>query len=69
MAALAEYLKKTDPTAKVVFIGPCTAKKDLSVIAPKGHWYTQAPHWMHLLSSMAAALSSVIEMAFTLQAT
>lgn len=27
MAALAEYLKKTDPTGKVVFIGPCTAKK------------------------------------------
>ena len=27
MAALAQYIKKTDPTAKVVFIGPCTAKK------------------------------------------
>ncbi len=27
MAALAEYIKKTDETAKVVFIGPCTAKK------------------------------------------
>lgn len=27
MAAIAQYLKKTDPTAKVVFIGPCTAKK------------------------------------------
>lgn len=27
MAELARYLKKTDPTAKAVFIGPCTAKK------------------------------------------
>ena len=27
MAALAKYVKETDPTAKVVFIGPCTAKK------------------------------------------
>ena len=27
MVALAEYIKRTDKTAKVVFIGPCTAKK------------------------------------------
>lgn len=27
MAALAKYIKGTDPGAKVVFIGPCTAKK------------------------------------------
>ncbi len=27
MAAIAKYIKSTDPTAKVVFIGPCTAKK------------------------------------------
>lgn len=27
MAALAKYIKSTDATAKVVFIGPCTAKK------------------------------------------
>lgn len=27
MATLAKYLKSTDPTAKVIFIGPCTAKK------------------------------------------
>ena len=27
MAALAKYIKKTDETAKVIFIGPCTAKK------------------------------------------
>ena len=27
MAALAKYIKSTDPTAKVVFVGPCTAKK------------------------------------------
>lgn len=27
MAALAKYLKSTDSSAKVVFIGPCTAKK------------------------------------------
>lgn len=27
MVALAEYIKKTDPTSKVIFIGPCTAKK------------------------------------------
>ncbi len=25
--ALAKYIKETDPTAKVIFIGPCTAKK------------------------------------------
>ena len=27
MGRLAQYIKSTDPTAKVVFIGPCTAKK------------------------------------------
>lgn len=27
MAAIAQYIKKNEPTAKVVFIGPCTAKK------------------------------------------
>ncbi|NLI22947.1 MAG: 4Fe-4S binding protein [Clostridiales bacterium] len=27
MAALGRFIKRTDPTAKVVFIGPCTAKK------------------------------------------
>ena len=27
MAALGQYIKKTDENAKVVFIGPCTAKK------------------------------------------
>ena len=27
MAMLARYLKKTDPAARVVFIGPCTSKK------------------------------------------
>lgn len=27
MATIAKYIKKTDPEAKVVFIGPCTAKK------------------------------------------
>ncbi|MEA4912330.1 MAG: 4Fe-4S dicluster domain-containing protein [Oscillospiraceae bacterium] len=27
MATIAKYLKQTDPAAKVVFIGPCTAKK------------------------------------------
>ncbi len=27
MATLAKYLKSTDPEAKVIFIGPCTAKK------------------------------------------
>ena len=27
MAALAKYIKQTDPESKVVFIGPCTAKK------------------------------------------
>ena len=27
MAALAKYIKSTDPDSKVVFIGPCTAKK------------------------------------------
>ncbi|HBY72077.1 MAG TPA: ferredoxin [Lachnospiraceae bacterium] len=27
MTAISRYIKKTDPTSKVVFIGPCTAKK------------------------------------------
>ena len=27
MATIAKYIKKTDPSSKVVFIGPCTAKK------------------------------------------
>ena len=27
MVAVAQYIKETDPTAKIVFIGPCTAKK------------------------------------------
>lgn len=27
MATIARYIKQTDPSAKVVFIGPCTAKK------------------------------------------
>jgi len=27
MTAISKYIKKTDPTSKVVFIGPCTAKK------------------------------------------
>ncbi len=27
MVALAQYIKEKDPTAKVIFIGPCTAKK------------------------------------------
>ena len=27
MAAIAKYIKGTDPTARIVFIGPCTAKK------------------------------------------
>ena len=27
MVALAKYVKQTDPTSKVIFIGPCTAKK------------------------------------------
>lgn len=31
MIAAARYIKKTDPEAKVVFIGPCTAKKSEAV--------------------------------------
>jgi len=37
MATLAKYIKHTDETAKVVFIGPCTAKKgefQLDTVAP-----------------------------------
>lgn len=26
-AEIAKYIKETDPTSKVIFIGPCTAKK------------------------------------------
>lgn len=28
MATIAKYIKKTDSTAKIIFIGPCTAKKE-----------------------------------------
>ena len=42
--------------------------KDLSLIAPNGHWYTHAPHEMHLSWSIDAALSSLIEIALTLHA-
>ena len=37
MAAIGEYIKKTTPNAKIVFIGPCTAKKaeaQLSEVRP-----------------------------------
>ncbi|MEG2860413.1 MAG: 4Fe-4S dicluster domain-containing protein [Clostridia bacterium] len=37
MARIAQYIKKTDPSAKVVFIGPCTAKKgeaQLDTVSP-----------------------------------
>ena len=27
MATIAKYIKEQDPTAKIIFIGPCTAKK------------------------------------------
>lgn len=27
MGAIAKYIKETDPTSKIIFIGPCTAKK------------------------------------------
>lgn len=27
MATIAKYIKETDPTSKIIFIGPCTAKK------------------------------------------
>jgi iron only hydrogenase large subunit-like protein len=27
MAVLAKYIKETTPGAKVIFVGPCTAKK------------------------------------------
>ena len=27
MAIISKYIKETDPDAKIVFIGPCTAKK------------------------------------------
>ncbi len=38
MAALARYIKATDATAKVVFIGPCTAKK------AEMHWDSVKPY-------------------------
>ena len=38
------------------------------MIAPKGHWYTHAPHAMHLSLSMLAALFSFMEIAFILHA-
>ena len=38
MAELGKYIKETDPTAKVVFIGPCTAKKkEAQLEAVKAH--------------------------------
>ena len=38
------------------------------MMAPKGHWYTQAPHWIHLELLISAAFCSFMEIAFTLQA-
>ena len=37
-------------------------------MAPKGHWYTQAPQAMHLSLSIVAFLFSPMWMAPTLQA-
>ncbi len=34
MATIAKYIKQTDPSAKIVFIGPCTAKKQ-EVLLPE----------------------------------
>ncbi len=37
MARIAKYIKETDPTAKIIFIGPCTAKKmefQLETVSP-----------------------------------
>ena len=43
--------------------------KLLSEMAPKGHWYTQAPQDTHLSSLMEAFwVSGFMLMAFTLQA-
>ena len=44
-----------------------SSTKDLSTMAPKGHWYTHAPQEMHFLLSMTAFLSSPTLMALTLQ--
>ena len=44
-------------------------RKDLSEIAPKGHWYTHAPQETHLFSVMDAFwVSGLMLMAFILQA-
>ena len=41
---------------------------DLSVMAPNGHWYTQAPQEMHFSLSMTAEFSGPRPIAFTRQA-
>ena len=38
MVALAKYIKRIDPTAKVVFIGPCTAKKAEAQLESAKHY-------------------------------
>ena len=44
-------------------------RKDLSEIAPKGHWYTQAPQDTHFsILIMAFEVSGLMLMAFVLQA-
>lgn len=40
MAAIAKYIQETDPTAKIIFIGPCTSKKmevQLDTVNPYVH--------------------------------
>ncbi|MPM96652.1 hypothetical protein SDC9_143817 [bioreactor metagenome] len=41
MAAIGKYLKEKDPRARVVFIGPCTAKK-MEFQRPEVHPYVDA---------------------------
>ena len=40
-ATIGKYIKKSDPTAKVIFIGPCTAKK-MEAQKPEVHPYMDA---------------------------
>lgn len=54
MAAVAEFIKRTDPTSKVVFIGPCIAKK-MEVKDTKSGKYVDVALTFEELEAMFAA--------------
>ncbi len=64
MARIAKYIKETDPTSKVVFIGPCTAKKaefQLESVSPYIDSVITFEELQALLDSKEIDLSSLDE--------